>query len=192
MQFEDVLNKRYSVRKFDGRKVEKEKVDAILNAARMAPTAKNNQPQRIFVLESGDALEKLKKSTIYHFNAPLAFLICYDNTLSWTRPFDGKDCGQVDAAIITTYMMLEATAQGLGTTWVGYLNPEVVRGNFRSAGKPHARRVFACGISCRGLCAERTARAAQTTCRHRNRFVKNLRFKRRFLFLLAYFPCYFS
>ena len=62
MQFEDVLNKRYSVRKFDGRKVEKEKIDAILNAARMAPTAKNNQPQRIFVLESGDALEKLKKA----------------------------------------------------------------------------------------------------------------------------------
>ena len=61
MQFEDVLNKRYSVRKFDGRKVEKEKIDAILNAARIAPTAKNNQPQRIFVLESGDALEKLKK-----------------------------------------------------------------------------------------------------------------------------------
>lgn len=130
MQFEDVLNKRYSVRKFDGRKVEKEKIDAILNAARIAPTAKNNQLQRIFVLESGDALEKLKKSTIYHFNAPLAFLICYDNTLSWTRPFDGKDCGQVDAAIITTYMMLEATAQGLGTTWVGYLDPEVVRETF--------------------------------------------------------------
>lgn len=124
MQFEDVLNKRYSVRKFDGRKVEKEKVDAILNAARMAPTAKNNQPQRIFVLESGDALEKLKKSTIYHFNAPLAFLICYDNTLSWTRPFDGKDCGQVDAAIITTYMMLEATAQGLAPHGWGTWTPK--------------------------------------------------------------------
>ena len=70
------------------------------------------------------------ESSIFTRKALLCILICYDNTLSWTRPFDGKDCGQVDAAIITTYMMLEATAQGLGTTWVGYLDPEVVRETF--------------------------------------------------------------
>ncbi len=126
MDFNDVINKRYSVRKFDTRKVEKEKIDAILNAARIAPTAKNNQPQRVYVLESDDAVEKLKKCTACHYDAPMAFLICYDKTFGWVRPADGKDCGQVDAAIVTTYMMLEATAQGLGTVWVGLFDPKTV------------------------------------------------------------------
>lgn len=126
MDFESVLNARYSVRKFSSKKVEQQKIDAILNAARMAPTAKNNQPQRIFVLQSPEALQKFKLCTKCHFDAPLGFLICYDKRESWKSVFGGHEFGDVDSSIVTTYMMLEASNQGLGTTWVGLFDPQNV------------------------------------------------------------------
>ena len=83
--------------------------------------------RRILVLESEDSLKKLKDCTPYHFHAPLALLVCYDREASWKRSFDNCDMGAVDAAIVTTQMMLEAASLGLGTTWVGYFDPAEVR-----------------------------------------------------------------
>lgn len=127
MNLIELFKNRYSVRKFTSQKVEKEKIDAILEAGKLAPTAVNYQPQRIFVIESEESLEKLKSVTPYHFNSPLAFLICYDNTVSWKNPFDNKDEGIIDASIVTTHMMLEITNLGLGSTWVGYFDPKNVK-----------------------------------------------------------------
>ena len=134
MNFLELAKERYSVRKFSDKKVEREKLDAILEAGRCAPTAVNYQPQRILVLESPEALEKLKKCTPCHFDAPLALLVCYDRGVSWKRSFDGHDMGEVDASIVTTQMMLEAAALGLGTTWVGYFDPEAVKREFALPG----------------------------------------------------------
>lgn len=127
MDFDKVLKERYSVRAFSDRKVEKEKIEKILQAARSAPTAKNNQPQKIFVLQSDDALQKFKKCTKFHFNAPLAFLVCYDKTVSWKSIYGGHEFGDLDGSIITAYMMLEAVNLGLGTTWVGLFDRNVVK-----------------------------------------------------------------
>ncbi len=127
MDLLELLKKRYSVRKFDGRKVEKEKLDLILEAGRVAPTAVNFQPQRILVIESEQALQKLKECTPYHFNAPLALLICFDKNVSWKRGHDNYEMGVVDASIVTTQMMLEIENLGLGTTWVGSFKPELLR-----------------------------------------------------------------
>jgi nitroreductase len=124
MTFQQLAEERYSLRQFRETPVEKEKIDLILKAAQRAPTACNNQPQRILVLESPEAILKLRQCTPCHFGAPMAFLICYDSALSWKRPFDGKDSGEVDAAIVCTQMMLQAQELGLGTTWVGYFDPE--------------------------------------------------------------------
>lgn len=126
MDLMNLLKERYSVRNFSDKKVEKEKINAILDAGRLAPTAVNFQPQRILVLESEQSLANLKECTRYHFEAPLAFLICYDNTVSWKRAYDNKDMGEVDASIVATQMMLEITNLGLGTTWVGHFDPDAV------------------------------------------------------------------
>ncbi len=131
MDFITLANHRYSVRKFDAKPVEREKVEQILRAAQLSPTACNFQPQRILVLQSEEARAKLKKCTKYHFDAPLAFLICYDKTESWKRSFDGDDSGVVDAAIVTTHMMLAAAEIGLGTTWVGCFDPKMVCNEFK-------------------------------------------------------------
>ena len=130
MDFLQLAKERYSVRKFSDKKVEKDKIDLILEAGRVAPTAVNYQPQRILVMESEESLNKLKECTPCHFDAPLALLVCYDSITSWKRN-DGKDMGEVDAAIVTTQMMLQAAELGLGTTWVGYFSAEAVIKQFQ-------------------------------------------------------------
>ncbi len=126
MKFIELAQDRYSLRKFSEKPVEKEKLDLVLQAGRLAPTACNNQPQKILVIESEEAVAKLKGCTRYHFDAPMALLVCYDNTVSWKRSYDSKDSGDVDASIVGTHMMLQAAELGLGTTWVGHFDPDAV------------------------------------------------------------------
>ena len=126
MDLMNLLKESYSVRMFSDKPVEDDKLNQILEAGRVAPTAVNFQPQRILVLKSKDALDKLKNCTRYHFDAPVALIVCYDNTVSWKRGYDNHDMGEVDAAIVTTQMVLEIANLGLGTTWVGHFDPAAV------------------------------------------------------------------
>ncbi len=126
MDFLDLAKERYSVRKFTDKKVEKEKLDKILEAGRVAPTAVNFQPQRVLVIDDTKALEKLKSATPYHFNAPLAVLVCYDTSASWKRSYDNMDHGSVDASIVSTFMSLKIHSLGLGTTIVAHFDPKII------------------------------------------------------------------
>lgn len=129
--FLELAKQRYSVRKFSDKPVEQAVLEQILYAGQIAPTACNKQPQKIFVIRSEEALEKLRMCTYSHFHAPLALLVCYDQTLSWKRDFDGQDSGWVDASIVTTHMMLEACELGIGSTWVMHFIPEAVQTEFQ-------------------------------------------------------------
>lgn len=127
MDFLDLAKNRYSCRSFLNKKVEKEKIDKILEAGRIAPTAKNSQPQRILVLQDEEKLKALSDCTKFGWGAPVIMIICYDKDISWKRKYDNKDEGIVDASIVTTQMMLEVSNLGLGSTWVGYFDPNKVR-----------------------------------------------------------------
>ncbi|MBR3614575.1 MAG: nitroreductase family protein [Clostridia bacterium] len=127
MDFLELAKNRYSCRYFSNKKIEQEKIDKILEAARLAPTGRNSQSQRILVLTDEEQLSKLGECTPYVWNAPLVFLICYDKNESWKRRSDNFDGGAQDACIVTTHMMLEVTDLGLGSTWVGALDPQKVR-----------------------------------------------------------------
>ena len=125
--FLEMAEKRYSVRSYSDRPVEKEKMDRILRAGQVAPTAVNMQPQRVFVLQSPEALEKAKKVTRFTFGAPVILLVCSDRDRAFVMK-DGQYMGTVDATIAVTHMMLEAFAQGLGTCWVrGFDRNDVIR-----------------------------------------------------------------
>ena len=128
--FLTLAQERYSVRQFDPRPVAQQDIDRILRAGQLAPTACNNQPQRIFVIQSTEALAKMRLCTKCHFNAPLGMLVCWDTLLSWKRKYDGQDSGWVDASIVTTHMMLAAHEAGVGSTWVMYFDPEAMRTQF--------------------------------------------------------------
>jgi nitroreductase len=129
MDFLELARKRYSVRKYEETRVEDEKILKILEAGRVAPTAYNNQPQRLVVVKEQEGLEKLKKGANV-YGAPLAVVVCSDHDASWKRSYDGKDTADIDASIVTTHMMLEATSLGLGTIWVCFFDPVKVRQEF--------------------------------------------------------------
>lgn len=126
MDFLTLSKKRYSVRSYADTPVSDELIEKLLLAAQNAPTAHNNQPQIIFVMRSQEALDIVDASTRARFGAPLAFVICYDTELSW-KSKDGRDSGIVDASIVATHILLEATDLGLGSVWVGLFKPDVIK-----------------------------------------------------------------
>lgn len=130
MDFLKLAAERYSVRKFTDKHLEQEVVDRILSAGHLAPTGCNCQPQRILVLNSDEALDRLKACTKCHFNAPTAMLVCYNKDECWTRKYDGKTSGVADACIVATHMMLAAFEMGVGSTWVMHFDPEAMRKEF--------------------------------------------------------------
>ena len=130
MDFAKLSGSRYSLRKYSDRPVEAEKLALILESGRNAPTAHNNQPQRIFVIQSPEALEKADACMGSHFHPPVILAVAYDPAVSWHRENDGKDHGEIDAAIAATQMMLQAADLGLGTTYVGVFDPEVLKAEF--------------------------------------------------------------
>lgn len=128
--FLELAKERYSVRSFLDMPLDDKALDMILNAGYVAPTGCNMQPQRILVINTKASIEKLRKCTKCHFNAPTALLICYEKNGCWVRKYDGQTSGVIDASIVTTHMMLEAASLGIGTTWVMHFNPQLIKEEF--------------------------------------------------------------
>ena len=95
----------------------------------MAPTGCNKQPQRIIVVQKEEGLEKLKTAANI-YGAPLALIVCGELESAWKRPYDGKNIMEIDISIVTDHMMLQATELGLGTLWICYFKPDVVKAEF--------------------------------------------------------------
>ena len=118
MELLEIAKKRHSVRKYTGKEIEQEKLDKILEAAHVAPTAANMQPVRLIVVKSKEGLEKVgKAANIYQ--APATIVVCANKTKAWKRPFDGKITTDIDASILTEL--------GLGSVWICYFNPDILK-----------------------------------------------------------------
>ena len=129
MDFITIAKTRCSIRSYTDKKVERSKLEKILEAAHVAPTAANLQPVHLIAVQSEDGLAKIgKAANIY--GAPLAIIVCADHNKAWVRPFDQKQTGDIDASILTDHMMLQATELGLGSVWVCYFKPDVLRREF--------------------------------------------------------------
>lgn len=146
MNFTTLTLERYSVRSFKNDPVTESQIEEILEVARNAPTACNRQPQRIFVLFSHEGREKIKRATECHFNAPMFFVVCYDRNESWKRAFDEQDYGMVDAAIVMTQMMLKIHEMKLGSTFVAWFDPEVLRQELQLPENLIPVGILPCGI----------------------------------------------
>lgn len=129
MNFIEIAKKRYSVRSYNSQKVENEKLDMILEAAHVAPTGANLQPQHLIVIQETEGMQKISKAANI-FGAPCAIIVCSNSEKTWTRPFDNKKLTDIDATIVTDHMMLQATELGLGTVWVCYFKPDVIKKEF--------------------------------------------------------------
>lgn len=124
MEFKDVIKKRFSCRKYSDKPVEAEKLAAILEAGRLAPTAKNLQEQRIYVLQSDEALAKIDSVTPCRYGAPIVIAVAFDKTDVYTYPGEMKSSGDEDATIVATHMILAAADEGLGSCWLNRFDPQ--------------------------------------------------------------------
>ncbi|MFA5586497.1 MAG: nitroreductase family protein [Saccharofermentanales bacterium] len=126
MEFKELAALRYSCRKLSDRKVDEAVIQKLLETQRLAPTACNNQPQRIYVLEGDEAAALVARSCPYDFGARLFLVVCYDNQVSWKRKFDDFDGGMMDAVIAGCHLDFAIAEAGLGTTWIGNFDPAIL------------------------------------------------------------------
>jgi nitroreductase len=128
MEFLDLIKARYSVRKYKSEPIEEEKLNIILEAARLAPTAHNQQPFKLIVVKTEGNEENLKR--IYPANffveAPIIICACAILEEGWTRD-DGKNYTEVDTSIVMDHLILAATNLGLGTCWIGKFDLKAAR-----------------------------------------------------------------
>ena len=151
MAYLDLARGRYSCRSFENRAVDQAVVDAIVEAGRIAPSACNNHPTRVMVLDTPELLEKAaacqprfaRDGSI--FGAPLIFLICSVTDDAWVRPYDQMNSSAIDTSIVCDQMMMEAEEQGLGTCWVCHFKPELARERFNLPEGVYPYHMLVCG-----------------------------------------------
>lgn len=124
MEFKEVIKARYSCKKYSDRQVEKAALDAILEAGRVAPTAKNLQEQHIYVVQSPETLAKIDAITPCRYGAPTVLVVAFDKNSVFTYPGDKRDSGVEDATIVATHMILAAADEGVDSCWINFLDPE--------------------------------------------------------------------
>ena len=124
MEFSKVIRERYACKKFDGRPVPPEQLEAILEAGRLAPTAKNLQEQRIYVMQSAGGLAKVDEITPCRYGAVTVLVVAFDKSSVFTYPGGKYDSGVEDAAIVATHMMLAARDAGVESCWLNRFDPD--------------------------------------------------------------------
>ena len=124
MEFKEVIRERFSCRKYSAKEIEREKLDAVLEAGRMAPTAKNLQEQHIYVVQSEEVLAKIDRVTPCRYGAPTVLVVAFDKNNVFTYPGGKRDSGVEDASIVATHMILAAADEGLASCWINFFEPE--------------------------------------------------------------------
>ena len=137
MEYSELIAARYSVRAYRPDPVEDSKLQAILEAAQLAPTAANRQPFQLVVIHTAGREEELRK--IYHrpwfVQAPLVIAVCAISSQAWVRESDRFNARFIDAAIVADHLILAAANLGLGTCWIANFNIEAARTVLRLPGE---------------------------------------------------------
>ena len=128
MEFNEVIIKRTATRKFSDKKVEENKLNNVLEAGRIAPTAKNIQPIKIYVINSDEGIKKLDEATPCRYGANTVLLVCGDTELAYKK--GDYSTYEMDACIVATHLMLAATNEGLDNIWVEMFDENVIRDKY--------------------------------------------------------------
>lgn len=133
MSFSDLTRERYSCRHYTTDPVEPEKLGAILEAGRIAPSACNRHPTRVLVCDTPErraaaaAAQPRFERDGSVFGAPLVLVVCAVEADAWVRKADELSSAATDTAIVCDQMMMQATELDLGTCWVCAFDPAVAR-----------------------------------------------------------------
>jgi nitroreductase len=128
MEFSKLIQERYAVRAYMPDPVEDEKLEKVLEAACLAPTAANRQPFQLLVIHTEGREEELCEiyRRAWFVEAPLVICACALEGRGWTRR-DGKSYVDVDVAIAMDHLILAAANEGLGSCWVADFDPDAAR-----------------------------------------------------------------
>lgn len=128
IEFKEVVEDRYSCKKFNGEPVAEKALKAILEAGRVAPTAKNLQEQHVYVVQSPEKLALIDELTPCRYGATTVLVVAFNKENVFTYPGGTRDSGIEDATIVATHMLLAAKNAGVDSCWVNFFNPEEVAG----------------------------------------------------------------
>ena len=128
MEYEKVIKERTAVRRFKEIPINKQDLHRILLAGNLAPTAKNLQPQRIFVVETKEGLEKIDKVSPCRYHAQTVLMICSDKNIAFQK--GEHSTYEMDACIVATHMMLEATNLGIDNIWIEMFDSKKLKEEF--------------------------------------------------------------
>ena len=133
MNFLELTKKRFSARSYKSDRIEQEKIDYILECARLAPSAVNYQPWHFMVIVSEEQKQKVREcyGREWFANAPMYIVICVDKSVGWVRKSDNKSHADIDGAIATEHICLAATEMGLGSCWVCNFDLDLFCTNFQ-------------------------------------------------------------
>jgi len=126
----DVLKKRRSIRKYQAKSVESEKVTEVLEAARLGPSANNQQPCQFIIITKPEIRESLRVAykSDWFIQAPVIIVGCANPKEAWRRyAFDKEEFWKVDAAIALQNIVLAAADLGLGTCWVANFDEKAAK-----------------------------------------------------------------
>lgn len=123
MDFKELIKARYSCKKYDGKQISNDQLQAILEAGRLAPTAKNLQEQHIYVMQSEEALATIDEVTSCRYGAPTVLVVAFDAEDVYVYPGEQRDSGIEDASIVATHMLLAAKDAGVDSCWINRFNP---------------------------------------------------------------------
>jgi nitroreductase len=129
MDFLELAKQRCTTRGFTEKTIDKSYLDRILSAGRVAPSACNQQPQRIIVVRQPESILKIQKA-YQTFGSQCVLIVCQDKRNALIRPFDGKCSGDLDIGIVCDHMMLAARELNIGSVMVGLFDPKIIRKEF--------------------------------------------------------------
>ena len=149
MKFHELAYTRWSVRQYSDKPVEQEKLDKVLDAGHLAPTSWNLQPQRVYVVKSEEAMDKLRAVTPMHFGAPVCLIVCYDENEQWhaglmadampeAKDWEDFHTGILDTCFVADHMVLQATELGLGTCIIRGFDADTIHD---ALGLPESSRI---------------------------------------------------
>ena len=141
MEFKDAIKARYACKKFDERPVDEGALADILEAGRLAPTAKNLQEQHLYVVQSAEGLAKVDELTPCRYSAATVIVVAFNAANVFTYPGGERDSGIEDASIVATHLMLAAANAGVDTCWVNFFDPAKAKEAF---GLPKTRKCWPC------------------------------------------------
>lgn len=146
--FLELAKERYSCRKFSEKRIEKDKLEKVIESIMISPTAKNMQPIRVYVLESEESLAKLDELTHCRYGAKTVLLFCYDEKEEWKNPLEeGVHSGVEDVSIAATHAMLMAKEVGLDTCWCNYFANSKLEEAFSLPNNEHSVLIMPIGYA---------------------------------------------